>query len=485
MNQITVRIPMPLRTFSNNADEVAVGGNTVGTALLALQVEHPGLRQRVLGDDGKLGNAVNIYTGANNVKDLNGLDTLLQSGDVLSILPMVTGGADVKSKDRRLADLRASIAQVTPAEAHKLQQQGAVLVDVREQDEIAQGTPIDAVRLGRGFLELKIEESVDDFGNTLLTMCAGGTRSLFAAEDLQRMGYTDVRSVTGGFSRWKNEGLPFEVPRVLDADARERYSRHLLMPEVGEQGQLKLMDAKVLIIGAGGLGSPAAYYLAAAGVGTLGIIDHDVVDRSNLQRQILHTDARVGVSKVESAAATLTALNPKVCVNQYPIRLDSGNVDEIFQGYDLIVDGTDNFATRYLINDACVKLGIPNVHGAIFRFEGQVSVFWPGFKQDERGPCYRCLFPEPPPPEMAPSCAEAGVLGILPGVIGVMQAVEAVKIILDVGSTLVGRMLYYDALQARFTELKLKRDPKCSYCGDSVVEFPGYVDYEQFCAVNA
>ena len=398
---------------------------------------------------------------------------------------MVADGAGVKSKDGRLIDLRATIEQVTPAEAHKLQQQGAVLVDVREQDEIAQGTPSDAVRLGRGFLELKIEEFVDSFDRTVLTMCAGGTRSLFAAEDLQRMGYTDVRSMTGGFNRWKNEGLPFEVPRILDADARERYSRHLLLPEVGERGQFKLMDAKVLTVGAGGLGSAAAYYLAAAGVGTLGIIDHDVVDRSNLQRQILHTDDRVGTSKVASAAATLTALNPTVTVNTYETRLERGNIDEIFKDYDVVVDGSDNFATRYLINDACVKLGLPNVHGAIFRFEGQVSVFWPGRKQDEPGPCYRCLFPEPPPPEMAPSCAEAGVLGILPGVIGVMEAVEAVKLILGVGEPLIGRMVYYDALQGRFTELNLKRDPNCSYCGDNVVEFPGYVDYEQFCAANA
>jgi len=397
-----------------------------------------------------------------------------------------------KAKDRRLADLRASVEQITPSEAVALQNQGGLVVDVREQDEIAQGSPLNAARLGRGYLELQIEEAASDYDQPLLVMCAGGTRSLFAADDLIRMGYKNVKSVTGGFTRWKNENLPFEVPRTLNAADRERYSRHLLMPEVGEAGHFKLMDAKVLMIGAGGLGSPAAYYLAAAGIGTIGIVDGDVVDRSNLQRQILHTDARVGTSKVASAAATLIGLNPTVTINTYETRIDRDNIEEIMGGYDVVVDGTDNFATRYLINDACVKLKLPNVHGAIFRFEGQVSVFWPAYEakpdhesDSERGPCYRCIFPEPPPPDMAPSCAEAGVLGILPGVIGVMEAVEVVKIILGAGTPLIGRMLYYDALAARFTELKVKRDPACRYCGDDVLEFPGYVDYDAFCSADA
>ena len=385
-------------------------------------------------------------------------------------------------KDKRLAEIRQAVPEVGPAEAAALQRQGAVLIDVREAEEIAQGSPPGAAQLGRGFLELKIEGLVPDPDTTVLCMCAGGTRSLFAAEGLKRLGYRDVRSVQGGFNKWKNEGLPVEVPRTLDADARERYSRHLLMPEVGAVGQLKLLDSRVLLVGAGGLGSPTAMYLAAAGVGKLGIIDHDVVDRSNLQRQILHTDARVGTSKVESAKATLSALNPHIEVVGHEVRVDSSNVEELFGGYDIVVDGSDNFPTRYLVNDACVKLGLPNVHGSIFRFEGQVSVFHPGYPE-RRGPCYRCIYPEPPPPDMAPSCAEAGVLGILPGVIGLLEAVETVKLILGIGDPLVGRMLHYDALRQRFTELTLDPDPECRYCAEGR-EFPGYVDYVQFCSAS-
>lgn len=385
----------------------------------------------------------------------------------------------MKAKDQRLSELKAEIAEVTPHEAIALQRQGAALIDVRETDEIRQGSPAGAHRLGRGYLELHIEEAVPDTDSALLVMCAGGVRSLFAAENLKRMGYRNVRSVAGGFNRWKNDGLPFEIPRMLDADARERYSRHLLMPEVGEKGQLRLMDSRVLLIGAGGLGSPAAYYLAAAGVGTLGIVDHDIVDRSNLQRQILHTDARVGVAKVISAVEALEALNPRIKVVPYQLHLNSDNVDELFSQYDVVVDGSDNFATRYLVNDACIKHRIPNVHGAVFRFEGQLTVFWPANEKNP-GPCYRCLFPEPPPPEAAPSCAQAGVLGVLPGVIGVMEAIETVKILLGIGEPLIGRFLYYDALYGRFTEMKFKRNPNCAYCNDGA-EFPGYIDYAAVC----
>lgn len=384
-----------------------------------------------------------------------------------------------KAKDQRLNELKAQIPEIAPKEAIALQRQGAALIDVRESDEIKQGSPAGAHRLGRGYLELRIEDAVPDTERTLLVMCAGGVRSLFAAETLTKLGYTDVRSIAGGFNRWKNDGLPFEIPRVLDEDARERYSRHLLMPEVGEKGQLKLLDSKVLLIGAGGLGSPAAYYLAAAGVGTLGIIDHDIVDRSNLQRQILHTDARVGVPKVESAVAALEALNPRIKIVPYRLHLNSENVDDIFSQYDVVVDGSDNFPTRYLVNDACIKHRIPNVHGAVFRFEGQLTVFWPANEKNP-GPCYRCLFPEPPPPEAAPSCAQAGVLGVLPGVIGVMEAIETVKILLGIGEPLIGRFLYYDALYGRFTEMKFKRNPKCPYCS-SKGAFPGYVDYAEVC----
>jgi len=386
----------------------------------------------------------------------------------------------MKAKDRRLDALKAEIPEVTPGEARRLQEDGAVLVDVRDRDEIAAGSPVGARRLGRDWLELRVEDAVPDLSTPVLLMCAGGTRSMFAADALRRLGYEDVRNVAGGFDRWKHEGLPHETPATLGADARSRYSRHLLMPEVGEEGQARLLDSKVLLVGAGGLGSPAAFYLAAAGVGTLGLVDDDVVDRTNLQRQILHTDARVGTSKVESARETLLALNPSIEVRGVEARLEAANVEDVVSGYDLVVDGSDNFPTRYLINDACVKLGIANVHGAVYRFEGQASVFWPACPE-RRGPCYRCLYPEPPPPELAPSCADAGVLGVLPGVIGLIQAVEAVKILLGIGDPLVGRMIHYDALPARFGEFRVERDPGCAYCGDGA-EFPGYVDYEAFCA---
>lgn len=381
----------------------------------------------------------------------------------------------------RLEQLRREIPEIDPAEAERLAKSGAVLVDVREPEEIAQGSPAGAVHLGRGYLELNIEQSAPDANQTVLCMCGGGSRSLFAADGLRRMGYADVRSVAGGFNRWKDEGLPFEIPRVLDADARARYARQISLPEVGDEGQARLADARVLLIGAGGLGSPAGLYLAAAGVGTLGIVDHDTVDRSNLQRQILHADTRVGMSKVESARQAIREMNPQVEVVGFEERLSSENVERIFEGFDVIVDGSDNFATRYLVNDACVKLGLPNVHGAVFRFEGQASVFWPAGPQG--GPCYRCLYPEPPPPEQAPSCAEAGVLGVLPGLIGTLQALETLKILLGVGKTLSGRLLCLDGAAAEFRELGVRADPECRYCGAGR-EFPGYVDYERFCAAG-
>ena len=363
------------------------------------------------------------------------------------------------ARQKKLDQLRASVREVDPQAAFELQRRGAVLVDVREPDEVGQGSPVGAERIVRGFLELQIEDKVPDLSRSVLLMCGAGSRSLFASRDLLELGYTDVASVRGGFNAWKAAGLPLEVPASLSAEERARYSRHLLVPEVGEAGQLKLLASKVLIVGAGGLGSPAAFYLAAAGVGTLGLID-DVVDRSNLQRQILHTDARVGQPKVDSARATLLALNPGIAVRTYGERLTSANALEIFGDYDLVVDGADNFATRYLVNDACVKLGKPNVHGSIFRFEGQVSVFWPA----KSGPCYRCLFAAPPPPELAPSCAEAGVLGVLPGVIGTLEAIEAIKLLLGLGRPLLGRLLVYDALDQRFVELSLERRADCACC---------------------
>ncbi len=379
-------------------------------------------------------------------------------------------------KDARLAELRARIRAVGPTAALAAQGRGAVLLDCREPEEVSGGTPPGSVVLSRAWLEVQVEARIPDSGTPVVVLCASGTRSLFVADALLQLGYTDVCNLEGGLDAWKAEGLPLAVPRALDAAQRERYGRHLRMPEVGEEGQLKLLDAKVLLVGAGGLGSPAALYLAAAGVGTLGIVDDDLVDRGNLQRQVLHTDARVGSPKVDSAVATLAALNPGVRVVPYRVRLDRENVDALVAGWDVVVDGADNFPTRYLLNDACLKHGLPNVHGSVFRFEGQLSVFWPA----REGPCYRCVYPRPPPPELAPSCAEAGVLGVLPGVVGLLQAVEAVKLVLGVGEPLLGRVLHYDALGPRFTTLKVGKDPGCPWCARP---FPGYADeYAESCA---
>jgi molybdopterin/thiamine biosynthesis adenylyltransferase/rhodanese-related sulfurtransferase len=355
---------------------------------------------------------------------------------------------------------RATVREVDARQAAQWREQGATLIDVREQDEVDQGIIPGAIHIPRGYLEMRIEETVRDRDAPLVVYCAGGVRSLFGAEALTELGYRDVVSMAGGFSGWKAAGLPWRVPQALTPDQRRRYSRHLLIPEVGEEGQRKLLDAKVLLVGAGGLGSPAALYLAAAGVGTLGVVDDDVVDDSNLQRQVIHTTDRLGIAKAESARIAIESINPDVNVVKHETRLDKSNVLEIFSQYDVILDGTDNFATRYLINDATVLLNKPNVHGSIFRFEGQATTFIP-----YEGPCYRCLFPTPPPPELAPSCAEAGVLGLLPGMVGMIQATETAKLILGIGEPLVGRLLTYDALGMEFRELRLSRDPECPMCG--------------------
>jgi molybdopterin/thiamine biosynthesis adenylyltransferase/rhodanese-related sulfurtransferase len=359
-----------------------------------------------------------------------------------------------------LEQKRATVREVDARQAAQWREQGATLIDVREQDEVDQGIIPGAIHIPRGYLEMRIEETVRDRDAPLVVYCAGGVRSLFGAEALTELGYRDVVSMAGGFSGWKAAGLPWRVPQALTPDQRRRYSRHLLIPEVGEEGQRKLLDAKVLLVGAGGLGSPAALYLAAAGVGTLGVVDDDVVDDSNLQRQVIHTTDRLGIAKAESARIAIESINPDVNVVKHETRLDKSNVLEIFSQYDVILDGTDNFATRYLINDATVLLNKPNVHGSIFRFEGQATTFIP-----YEGPCYRCLFPTPPPPELAPSCAEAGVLGLLPGMVGMIQATETAKLILGIGEPLVGRLLTYDALGMEFRELRLSRDPECPMCG--------------------
>jgi molybdopterin/thiamine biosynthesis adenylyltransferase/rhodanese-related sulfurtransferase len=363
--------------------------------------------------------------------------------------------------DNRLSELRRHIREAEPGEAAHALHEGALLLDIRESGEIAGGSPVGALRVTRGFLEMRVPQIAARLDTPLYVMCASGARSLIAADSLLALGYRNVVSVKGGFGAWRQAGLPSEIPVQLSDTDRQRYARHLTIPEIGDAGQIKLLSAKVLLIGAGGLGSPAALYLAAAGVGTIGLVDDDIVDTSNLQRQVLHTEARVGKKKVESAKEALLARNAKLTVRTHDVRLSAENVEQIFTGYDVVVDGTDNFATRYLINDACVKLGLPNVHAAVFRFEGYLTVYSP---HKHSGPCYRCSYPNPPPADLAPSCADAGVLGVLPGVIGLLQAVETLKIVLDIGQVLLGRVLSYDALKGEFSEFETERDPHCSIC---------------------
>ena len=377
-----------------------------------------------------------------------------------------------------LQQVKAEIDEVDASRARELLGEGdAAAVDVRERDEWEEGHIPGAVHIPRGSLEGRIENAVPDLSQPIVVYCAGGSRSAFAARTLEELGYENVASLAGGFTDWKRNGFPFELPQTLDEAKRRRYSRHLLIPEVGEEGQQKLLDSRILLIGAGGLGSPAGLYLAAAGIGTIGIVDDDAVDETNLQRQIVHSTERLGDSKAESAKRTIEALNPDVTVKVFKERLTSENVDRILgEGWDVIVDGADNFPTRYLLNDASVWHGIPIVHGSIYRFEGQTTVFKP-----HEGPCYRCLFPQPPPPELAPSCAEGGVLGVLPGVIGSLQTNEALKLALGIGEPLVGRLLMFDALAGTFTEISLRRDPDCPVCGENPT-ITEYVDYVEFCA---
>jgi molybdopterin/thiamine biosynthesis adenylyltransferase/rhodanese-related sulfurtransferase len=377
-----------------------------------------------------------------------------------------------------LQETREQIDEIDAARARELHEQGdaPVFLDVRERDEWDEGHIPGAVHLARGWLESRIDQTVPDRTRPIVACCASGSRSTFAAKTLEELGYERVVSLSGGINDWKRRGYPLEVSTgALAPEQRTRYSRHLLIPEVGEKGQLKLLQSRILLVGAGGLGSPAALYLAAAGVGTLGIVDADVVDESNLQRQILHSTVSLGEPKVESAARTIRALNPDVEVKPYQEQLTSENIERILdEGWDVIVDGADNFPTRYLVNDAAVWHDIPLVHGSIFRFEGQTTVF------EKSGPCYRCLFPQPPPPELAPSCAEGGVLGVLPGVVGSLQANEAIKLALGVGEPLIGRLLLFDALTTTFTEVALRKDPDCPVCGEhpTITE---YVDYVEFC----
>ncbi len=385
-----------------------------------------------------------------------------------------------KSYKQLMEEARQAVGEVNIEEAKQRLERGEQwrVLDVREREEYREGHLEGAVSLPRGFLEIRVEEAVPDKSTPIIAYCAGGVRSLIAARTLKEMGYENVTSMAGGYTAWKNAGYKWVADRQFTPEQITRYARHFTLPEVGEKGQAKLLDAKVLCVGAGGLGSPVAFYLAAAGVGTIGIIDHDVVDMSNLQRQILHTNDRVGMPKVESAQKTLNALNPDVRVVPINERLSSENVMRIIQDFDIIINGCDNFPTRYLINDACVMAKKPLVDGSIFQFEGQATVFYPG-----RGPCYRCLFPEPPPPGAAPSCAEAGVLGVLPGLVGCVQALEAIKLILGAGKPLIGRMIHFDTLTSEVRVLKLRRDPHCLVCSEQP-KITELIDYEEFCGLR-
>ena len=365
-----------------------------------------------------------------------------------------------------LREARSQVREVSPTEADLLRQGGdALIVDVREDAEWEQGHLPDALHISKSYIEMQIEAAAPDRDRPIVLYCAGGIRSLLAGQVLQTLGYTDVVSMAGGFQGWKTQGLPWSAPVLLSAEQKQRYSRHLLIPEVGLEGQVKLLGSKVLFIGAGGLGSPAMLYLAAAGVGTIGIVDFDIVDLSNLQRQIVHTTERIGEKKVDSARRTILALNPEINVVGHEEMLVADNVARIIAGYDVIVDGTDTFETRYLLNDAAVAANIPVVHASVFRFEGQLTVFQPYV-----GPCYRCLYPTPPPPELAPGCSVAGVLGVVPGIMGMLQANETIKLLLGIGDSLAGRLLLFDALDATFSELRLRRDPACPVCSDAAVE---------------
>jgi sulfur-carrier protein adenylyltransferase/sulfurtransferase len=377
-----------------------------------------------------------------------------------------------------LDDARRVVPEVTPQEVAR--DRGArTIIDVRERSEFEEGYIPGALHLSKGFIEVQVEDRVPDKHAPITLYCAGGTRSLLAARALHELGYNDVRSMSGGFNGWKQAGFDFQVPHVLTAEQKRRYSRHLLIPEVGEEGQQKLLDAKVLLIGAGGLGSPAALYLAAAGVGTIGLVDYDIVDDSNLQRQVLHARDRIGMRKTESARIAIEALNADVTVVQHNVMLDSENARELFDRYDIIVNGCDNFPTRYLANDVAIFARKPLVDGGIFRFEGQVTTIIPF-----ASPCYRCRYPAPPPPEEAPSCAEAGVLGVLPGIVGILQATEVVKLIIGIGEPLTGRLLHIDALDMRFREFRIPRDPNCPVCGENAT-ITEPIDYEGFCMVPA
>jgi sulfur-carrier protein adenylyltransferase/sulfurtransferase len=454
MPMITVMIPVPLRTYVDNRASVAVEATSVADALHDVVAAFPEIRQQLFDDTGALRRFIVVFRNGEDIRMLNGLASSLAPGDALEILPAIAGGNEAfKSSTEWRKTLAREVRHVLPDEA---QSSPAVRLDVRTADEWAQGHLPHAIHLDRGFLELQIESVVPDRGVPILVYCESGARSLFAANALNLLGYTQVFSLADGVRGWKAAGLPLVSLKSISATHRQRYLRQLALPEVGEAGQLKLLESKILVVGVGGLGCPAALYLAAAGIGTLGIADDDVVERSNLHRQILHREDRVGRKKVEVGAEQIGNLNSDVKVISHDVRITDDNVDDLVRDYDLVIDGSDNFSTRYMLNDACLRERKILVHGSVYRFEGMVSVFGtPG------GPCYRCLFPIHPPAELAPSCAEGGVLGILPGTIGLLQATEAIKSILGIGNVLSGRAIRYEALGATFRELRFPKAPDC------------------------
>ncbi len=470
-------IPASLRRLTSGQSCIATSGENVGETLMDLVAVFPELGAQLLAADGQPRAFVNLFVNGDDIRMHDDLATPVGADDEIEILPAIAGGeADARSFAGWRADLEATVPQCT-VNALQSMQADTVVLDVRTAEEFALGHIPGAVHCDRGFLEIRIEELIADRRTAIVCYCQSGLRSLFAAQTLRMLGYADVTSLTGGFRDWKDAGQPIALPPRLTETQRQRYLRHVGIGEVGEAGQHRLLRSRVLMIGAGGLGCPSALYLAAAGVGTIGIVDNDVVDLSNLQRQILHRNDSVGRLKVESARDAIQALNPDVAVELHALRLSEVEATGLFANYDLIVDGSDNFRTRYLINDTAVALGIPVVHGSVYRFEGQVSVFGHG-----DGPCYRCLHPVAPPAELAPSCAEAGVLGVLPGVIGLLQATEALKLLLGIGEPLSGRALRFDGLAARFRELRFARDPQCPACGSgdrANLALPG----EAVCAV--
>ncbi len=474
---VRVRLPTVLRPAVGGAAEVHAVGATVGAVLRGLAAEHPLLEDAVFERDGTLRRFISVFIGDENIRYLQGLNTPVGDDEELIVLPAVAGGSgeNPASYGEMVRRAKVRITEISPAKLAEDSGDEPVIVDVRETFELARGMIPGARVVPRGMLEKVIDRLVPDPAAPVVLYCDVGNRSALAALVLEEMGYRAVRSLAGGIERWKAEGRPTVVPEEASADPRARYSRHLTLPEVGVEGQDRLAASKGLVIGIGGLGSPVALYLAAAGVGTLGIVDYDVVDVSNLQRQVVHDTVRIGMAKVDSAADTIRRLNPEVEVEVRRSRLGAENVLDLLSGYDVVVDGADNFPTRYLLNDASLHLRVPVVHGSVLRFEGQTTVFAP-----YRGPCYRCLFPEPPPPELAPSCAEAGVLGVVPGMIGTIQAAETIKLLLGIGEPLIGRLLVVDAAAAEFRMLKVRRDAACPACADESRP-PRLVDYDDAC----